>query len=1154
MSNLKKFLTIGVTVMTVLWSVGVSLAPLGAGAAASAGDLIKMAGNSAVYYFDGSKRYVFPNESTYKSWYKDFSGVKTVPASELQSYAIGGNVTIRPGTKLVKITTDPKVYAISHGGTLHGIDSEARALKLYGSNWNKMIVDVSDAFFVNYKTGAAISSDVHVNGTLVKYSGSSTYYLVEDGKKRPFASDAALAANMIDTANAIVTDVTYSDGTSITGKESTLTNVAGSSTPGQVVTGDVTVGLSSTSPASSTLVTGQITAPLGAFTFTGTATITGLTFYRTGVSADTTLSNVYLFDGPTRLTDAATVSSNGAINFTASAGLFSVAGSKTITVKSDIATSTSGQTVGVALNSAADIKGANVSGSFPVSSSLHTIASATLADITFGTVTPSGGSIDPANDVTVWQSTVTVSQRDVKLSRFALRQVGSVNNTDINNFRLLVDGVQVATASALDSNGYVTFVLSPEKTLVTGGRTFKVLADVLSGSSRTFQFSLRQKSDVEALDSSYNVNVGSTTSFPVAPSSATTITEGQVTVQKASDSASGDATLNASDVTLGKFTFTAYGEPIKVETLRANFTHSANNATALRNGRIMVNGSQVGSTTNLAEDSAGTPYTSYTTNFIVTPGTPATVEVRADLYASSGTALAASQTVTANVYIGSSNATKQVSLGSINVPTATVTGNALTMRTGASLTMAAATTYPAQTTTIPQTAYLLAEYNLTGSTTEDVNLDTVSVDFTAGAGDFTYADLTDVYLTVDGTQSTIKGTVAATGNSWSISKVLVKNSTIKVKIYGNIGSSITPGSTATITSSTTISGTTASSAVTSTTGAVTGQVITAGTGSLTATKDASSPDAKLLDDVGTVNVAAFKFASVNDGYTVTDVTVTIPAATTIQNVILKDGATTLATKPGAASVAFSGLSWSVPANANKVLSVDLQLASVGVGAGTSGETVTVSLSAATARNSQGVSAAVSGLGSAVAANAMYVYKAIPTITNVALNSLLGTGTQTLAKFSVNTNGTGTIGWKKLIFTVTKTGGAADDPAITSSTLWDADTNTQITGTATEATVGALNSSGTITFVATDEQQISGAKTYELRATVTATLATGDNINTSIAQPVTYVAPAAYATVAGTAASFVWTDQSASSHSATTLDWNNGYLVKNLPTNTQTLTK
>ena len=38
------------------------------------------------------------------------------------------------------------------------------------------------------------------------------------------------------------------------------------------------------------------------------------------------------------------------------------------------------------------------------------------------------------------------------------------------------------------------------------------------------------------------------------------------------------------------------------------------------------------------------------------------------------------------------------------------------------------------------------------------------------------------------------------------------------------------------------------------------------------------------------------------------------------------------------------------------------------------------------------------------------------------------------------------------------------------------------------------------------------------------------------------------------ASFVWSDASASGHSFLTADWTNGYLVKNLPTDTQNLVK
>lgn len=114
---------------------------------------------SAVYYIgNDGKRYVFPTEKTYYTWYADFSGVKEIGATELASYRIGGNVTYRPGMKMVKITTDPKVYAVTKGGVLKEIASEAVAKALYGTTWNKQIDDVPDPFFINYKIGAKINA------------------------------------------------------------------------------------------------------------------------------------------------------------------------------------------------------------------------------------------------------------------------------------------------------------------------------------------------------------------------------------------------------------------------------------------------------------------------------------------------------------------------------------------------------------------------------------------------------------------------------------------------------------------------------------------------------------------------------------------------------------------------------------------------------------------------------------------------------------------------------------------------------------------------------------------------------------------------------------------------------------------------------------
>ncbi|MBI4121890.1 MAG: hypothetical protein HY461_01010 [Parcubacteria group bacterium] len=185
--TLHKSLTVAVSAMTALWSVGIAaFAPLAAAAAPSAavvseGDLVK-ASLAAVYYIgDNGKRYVFPNEKTYKTWWSNFSAVDTITDAQLAAIAIGGNVTYRPGARLVKITTDPKVYLVGGNGELHPINSEATALDLFGSSWAQKIDDVSDAFFTNYTVSSeTIATGLGLGGlpvgTLVSYLGDN--YLV----------------------------------------------------------------------------------------------------------------------------------------------------------------------------------------------------------------------------------------------------------------------------------------------------------------------------------------------------------------------------------------------------------------------------------------------------------------------------------------------------------------------------------------------------------------------------------------------------------------------------------------------------------------------------------------------------------------------------------------------------------------------------------------------------------------------------------------------------------------------------------------------------------------------------------------------------------------------------------------------------------------
>lgn len=113
----------------------------------------------AVYYLhpDG-KRYVFPNQKTYFTWYDDFTGVQEISASTMASYQIGGNVRYRPGFRLIKIATDPKVYAVDRFGLLRWIETEAAAIALYGDAWATIVEDVPVTYFTDYTTGSSIVS------------------------------------------------------------------------------------------------------------------------------------------------------------------------------------------------------------------------------------------------------------------------------------------------------------------------------------------------------------------------------------------------------------------------------------------------------------------------------------------------------------------------------------------------------------------------------------------------------------------------------------------------------------------------------------------------------------------------------------------------------------------------------------------------------------------------------------------------------------------------------------------------------------------------------------------------------------------------------------------------------------------------------------
>ena len=190
----------------------------------SAGDLIKGSGSTVYYFASNGKRFVFPNDKTYFTWYVDFSGVRQISNGALSTIPLGGNVTYRPGVKMVKITTDPKTYAVDQNGVLRWIKTEQIAESLFGLAWKSRIDDVPDAFFTNYRVGNPIEFSA-------EYKPADVMTLTTTIAQDKQMDETKITISIGDVNNGFVPKtITVKRGTSITwtNRDNNVHNVTGS--------------------------------------------------------------------------------------------------------------------------------------------------------------------------------------------------------------------------------------------------------------------------------------------------------------------------------------------------------------------------------------------------------------------------------------------------------------------------------------------------------------------------------------------------------------------------------------------------------------------------------------------------------------------------------------------------------------------------------------------------------------------------------------------------------------------------------------------------------------------------------------------------------------------------------------------------------------
>ena len=1023
----------------------------------------------------------------------------------------------------------------------------------------------------------ALIANGYMTGSATGYFGPITQAAVIKWQK---ASGVTPAAGYFGAKSRAAFKLSCSGSTTTTG---TTTTGAGTGT-------GLKVSLSPTSPNGTVLIAGQGIGDLGDFVFANPTSapinVTALSFNRIGVSNDSTLSNVYLYNNGTRITDSAGVN-NSAFTYSDPTALFTVpaGGTYTVSVRSDIATLTSGQQIGVSLVSATSNGTLDSSVSFPIASGYQTISSADIAKVNFvNTVaTPAVATISAQNDYPVWQDNISVSTNPVKLASMKFTNLGSADSSSIVNLRLYVDGVQVGSAvPTMGASRSVTFDFSSAPALLsTSSHVVKVLANITNAAAgRTVQFSVQRGSDGMFIDSQLNQPVSPTsgngaTSFSTVSTGAIGIQSASAGVSVSLDPASPNQNVaaGASNVKWASFDMLASGENVKVSDLYVYAVTSVAND-GLNNGKIMVNGVQVGSTHDIVYGANNSvPYGSATdfslgSSLILPAGQTTVVDVYADAQTTTGVNLANNETVT--VYLAGSSSLSNgqgvSSYVSTSVPSSSVPSNAVTISTS-SLSASKSTSYGDQTVVAGSNNAKLGSFALSTGSTGSVSVNTINITF-ANAVSSTITNLT----LKDSATGSVLGSVIttpSTDNSFSVSLTIPASSSKTIDIYANILSGANNGTIqATVGTGTTGTDSSGQSASVASPG-VALQSIGLGQGSLTVSNGAGDPVSNnILAGASSVNVGEFNFAAQNSSYTVQNLAILVPdaQANNVSNVTLSykdvNGAAQtvsralVSTGSTYATATFQGLTMYVPANDSANLDVSIGTPTIAANA-TSGAGIKVSLdtgiTASTFRavNSAGVAKIQVNNGVNVAAGGtFYVRKSIPTFAMVPTGSTVPSTGQPLYKFSITADPAGAIEWTHLVFNIATS--STNALSVTNLYLTDDSSGTSLidgyaTSTATMATFDLGSNVNTPKY----QQVAAGAtKTYDLYGTV-AGFSSPATVTISLASDGTVLSGTHNEVAAPWAAgNVVWSDRSGVNgvHNTGTADWTNGFLLKNFTSN------
>ena len=1170
--RLQKVVSVTTSVTTILWLSGVAaFAPMAAFAATiNEGDIIKSATNPDVYIakYVGAKKFkrLILNPDVFNSYgHLKWSNLKTVTQAEMDAFTT---------SDLVKALGDTKVYKLVPNGdvgTKQWLNMTAEAFTAGGYDWDAIYV-INNVDRDNY----TVSSDI-TGGTSASPSVSAS--TAAGSLSVSLASDTPAAGVAVENAARFpFTKVNFTAGasdatiTALTVQRTGLADDAALSSLSLVdVATNLQVGLNQTLNASHQVV------------FRDTLTI----------PANTTKSYYLSANMPASLDSyAGQIAALSLVGVTTSATLSGV-----------LPISGNGQTLNATLTIGSFTGSA---GSLNVATSSKAVGTTAFS---FSGLKLTAGS---AEDVTVY------SIRFNQSGSAAASDLANIIVSDgTTNYATTVssDG-KYYTASFGTAGLLIAKGLNKEFTVkgdIVGGSARTIKFDIYRSTDivvkgNTYGYYLTITTNTT---DPFNTAVN-----PIFMGSTITVSSGTLRVDKsASGAPAANVTLGAQGVLLGAFDFVVQGESVNVTSLVLEIaTTTTGNKGAITNLTLSkADGTIIAGPVNTVWSAVDTATATFTGTVSFPVGTTQVV-VKGNL----DNNWTANDTIAVSFNAPSTKITSitgAVTGNSITAsPTSQVLANTMTVK-GGSLTVTVQGTPVAQTVIRGVTGYTFANYLFDASASgEDVKVTTISLRDTMAGTSVDVSQLSNMVLYDGATALNTGGNVVsltgvATANfTFTLDNALIipKGTQKTVALKGNIAGNATVatshawglGASATVTATGVSTTQSISGAVSAT--AQAGQAMTiASAGQYSVALDSSSPVAKLAAANTTGNtMTVLKFSATSEQINVTKIRLSLTSASSTANdlsqVYIYDGSTllgqgTIGTGNASGSLATASSTFTlttplqVPANTDKIVTIKADIAPIYTSNTVAGAGHAIAVNyygstLATENVGTGVSSGqqIAGYSATSAQPLTYIYRSVPTVTRTDVSTTkLTNSTMDLFKFKVAADAKGDIDLYKFVFRIATsvasvgqlslvdvTGGVETTLFATTSsviylpeagTAWvDGTSDINMVLLAVPGTWGNASSTRTVPAGTYKEFVLRGVVTGATTAATVLTTLQGDSAYDLTNG--TYMFDAV--TVDGwTNDDFIWSDRSAASHSISTADWTNGFLVSGLPssnTGSQTL--